>query len=261
MIKCLKSNVIIRKIFHIVKEKQMQICKKIREIRGNESQSSFAERFGITARTLQNYEYGNTSPSIDFIQKISQEYDIAPEYFFDYGEKLFRNSSAIVPQYSSSMQKKGSSISKTNITHTNSSPQTLNDDFVSIPFYEDVRASAGSGAYNEAEAAEQLNFPKSFLRQYFGIISFANLSIIIGSGDSMFPTLPENCYLVIQQGNVKEGEICVARIEDELYVKRLQKLPKLKLFSDNKVYEPIELEGKNFEIIGRVVGYFKKTSL
>ncbi len=89
----------------------MQICKKIREIRGNESQSSFAERFGITARTLQNYEYGNTSPSIDFIQKISQEYDIAPEYFFDYGEKLFRNSSAIVPQYSSSMQKKGSSIS------------------------------------------------------------------------------------------------------------------------------------------------------
>lgn len=140
-------------------------------------------------------------------------------------------------------------------------PQTLNDDIVSIPFYEDIRASAGSGAYNEAETAEQLNFPKSFLRQYFGIISFNNLSIIIGSGDSMFPTLPENCYLVIQQGNVKEGEICVARIEDELYVKRLQKLPKLKLISDNKAYDPIELEGENFNIIGRVVGYFKKTAL
>lgn len=239
----------------------MQICKKIREIRGNESQSSFAERFGITARTLQNYEYGNTSPSIDFIQKISQEYDIAPEYFFDYGEKLFRNSSAIVPQYSSSMQKKGSSISKTNITHTNSSPKTLNDDIVSIPFYEDIRASAGSGAYNEAETAEQLNFPKSFLRQYFGLISFNNLSIIIGKGDSMSPTLPENCYLLVQNGSVNDGEICIARLDDELYVKRLQKRPKLKLFSDNKNYEPIELEGENFEILGRVVGYFKKTAL
>lgn len=239
----------------------MQICKKIREIRGNESQGSFAERFGITARTLQNYEYGNTSPSIDFIQKISQEYDIAPEYFFDCGEKSFRNRSAIVPQYSSSIQKKSSSISKNNITHTNSFPQTLNDDIVSIPFYEDVRASAGSGAYNEAETAEQLNFPKSFLRQYFGLISFNNLSIIIGKGDSMSPTLPESCYLLVQNGSVNDGEICIARLDDELYVKRLQKRPKLKLFSDNKTYEPIELEGENFEIIGRVVGYFKKTAL
>ncbi|WP_416860595.1 XRE family transcriptional regulator [Helicobacter ganmani] len=239
----------------------MQICKKIREIRGNESQSSFAERFGITARTLQNYEYGNTSPSIDFIQKISQEYNIPPEYFFDYGEKLFRNCSAIVPQYSSSIQKKSSSISKNNTTRSESFPQTLNDDIVSIPLFEDVRASAGSGAYNETEAAEQLNFPKSFLRQYFGIVSFNNLSIIIGKGDSMYPTLPKNCYLLVQNGSVSDGEICITRIEDELYVKRLQKLPKLKLFSDNKTYEPIELEGENFEIIGRVVGYFKKTTL
>lgn len=239
----------------------MQICKKIREIRGNESQSSFAERFGITARTLQNYEYGNTSPSIDFIQKISQEYDIAPEYFFDYGEKSFRNSSAIVPQYSSSIQKKSSSISKNNITHTNSSPQTLNNDIISIPFYEDIQASAGSGAYNEAETAEQLNFPKSFLRQYFGIISFKDLSIIRSIGDSMYPTLPQNCFLLIQRGETKEGEICVARIEDELYVKRLQKRPKLKLFSDNKNYDPIELEGEDFEIIGRVIGHFKKDTL
>lgn len=239
----------------------MQICKKIREIRGNESQGSFAERFGITARTLQNYEYGNTSPSIDFIQKISQEYDIAPEYFFDCGEKSFRNRSAMVPQYSSSIRKKSSSISKNNITHTNSSPQTLNDDIVSIPFYEDIRASAGSGAYNEAETAEQLNFPKSFLRQYFGLISFNNLSIIIGKGDSMSPTLPESCYLLVQNGSVNDGEICIARLDDELYVKRLQKRPKLKLISDNKAYDPIELEGENFNIIGRVVGYFKKTAL
>ncbi|WDL70748.1 S24 family peptidase [Helicobacter winghamensis] len=138
---------------------------------------------------------------------------------------------------------------------------TLNDDFISIPFYEDIRASAGSGAYNEAETAKQLNFPKSFLRQYFGVISFNNLSIIVGKGDSMSPTLPESCYLLVQSGSVNDGEICVTRIEDELYVKRLQKRPKLKLFSDNKAYEPIELENENFEIIGRVVGYFKKTAL
>ncbi|MDE5603937.1 MAG: DNA-binding protein, partial [Helicobacter sp.] len=72
--------------------------------------------------------------------------------------------------------------------------KTLNDDIVSIPFFEYIRASMGGGAYNETEIAKHLNFPKSFLRQYFGIISFNNLSTIISSRDSMYPTLPE-CYL------------------------------------------------------------------
>ncbi|HAN0599542.1 TPA: S24 family peptidase, partial [Campylobacter jejuni] len=139
--------------------------------------------------------------------------------------------------------------------------ETLSDDMINIPFFENVRASAGSGAYNDEESTQALGLSKSFLRECFGLYSFINLSVILGQGDSMAPTLPENCYLLIQQGEVAEGEICVTRIEDELYVKRLQKRPKLKLLSDNKAYEPINLEGENFEILGRVVGYFKKTTL
>lgn len=237
---------------------------KILEIRNDSglSQKEFAEKTGISYGTYQNYEYGNQSPRYDYLTKISQIFNIPMTFFLDdNGSSIVRQSDKNQFVNGSSMVRQFNDKMPNNILSNKFSPQTLNDDIVSIPFYEDIRASAGSGAYNEAETAEQLNFPKSFLRQYFGIISFNNLSIIIGSGDSMFPTLPENCYLVIQQGNVKEGEICVARIEDELYVKRLQKLPKLKLFSDNKTYEPIELEGENFEIIGRVVGYFKKTSL
>lgn len=129
---------------------------------------------------------------------------------------------------------------------------------ISIPVF-DIRASAGSGAYNELENNEFLNFQK-LLRRYFGLTSFTNLSLITSNGDSMFPTIPENCYLLVQQCDVKEGEICIARVDDELYVKRLKKHPRLKLLSDNKAYEAIELDGTNFEIIGRVVGYFKKIS-
>ncbi|MCL9820962.1 XRE family transcriptional regulator [Helicobacter sp. 14348-15] len=241
----------------------MNIGNKIREIRhniaGNETQKSFAHRFGITERTLQNYESGNTSPTIDFILNLSNTFNIEPNYFLD-SEVIPKLDSEVIKNTSEVIPKSSKKITKNN-NFCKNIPHSLNDDIVSIPFYEDIRASAGNGAYNETETAEQLNFPKSFLRQYFGIISFTNLSIIIGSGDSMFPTLPENCYLLIQQGDVREGEICVARIDDELYVKRLQKRPKLKLFSDNKNYEPIELEGENFEILGRVVGYFKKTAL
>lgn len=235
----------------------MDLRERIKAARNNLgiTQDELAKYSGISIQNIKKLETKeNTNPTNNTLQKLAIALKVDSDYFVSQlSPNIVSQSRKSVSQLSPNQEKP--------VPQSKNFPQTLNDDIVSIPFYEDIRASAGSGAYNEAETAEQLNFPKSFLRQYFGIISFANLSIIIGSGDSMFPTLPENCYLVIQQGNVKEGEICVARIEDELYVKRLQKQPRLKLFSDNKVYEPIELEGKNFEIIGRVVGYFKKTSL
>ncbi|WP_245892620.1 S24 family peptidase [Helicobacter valdiviensis] len=101
----------------------------------------------------------------------------------------------------------------TNTFLLETSQQTLNDEIVIIPFYENVRASAGSGAYNDEESSQSFSFSKSFLREYFGLLSFANLSVIIGYGNSMSPTLPENCYLLVQQGEAKEGEICVTRIK------------------------------------------------
>ena len=227
----------------------MDLRERIKAARNNLgiTQDELAKYSGISIQNIKKLETKeNTNPTNNTLQKLAIALKVDSDYFVSQSRKS-------VSQLSPNQEKP--------VPQSKNFPQTLNDDIVSIPFYEDIRASAGSGAYNEAETAEQLNFPKSFLRQYFGRISFNNLSIIIGSGDSMFPTLPENCYLVIQQGNVREGEICVARIEDELYVKRLQKRPKLKLISDNKAYDPIELEGENFNIIGRVLGYFKKTSL
>ena len=245
----------------LVKERLMKLGNKIKAAREAKqlTQNELVKISGISRASLQLYEADKGNITLDNLEKIADALNVDIAFFVSPNDVSYLSPSDVSKSIKSVSQL--SPNQEKHVPQSKNFPQTLNDDFVSIPFYEDVRASAGSGAYNEAETAEQLNFPKSFLRQYFGIISFNNLSIIIGSGDSMFPTLPENCYLVIQQGNVKEGEICVARIEDELYVKRLQKLPKLKLFSDNKVYEPIELEGKNFEIIGRVVGYFKKTSL
>ena len=239
------------------------MLREMRETKGI-TQIQLAKMLGVSERTIRKYEQEEDSMQVGMLKKIMTALNMSnnsPAIM----KKMSSNNEKNVQQYSKSIEKMSS--------NGVSLPQTLNDrenidissesesDSIAIPFYEDIRASAGNGAYNETETAEQLNFSKSFLRQYFGIISFTNLSIIIGSGDSMFPTLPENCYLLIQQGDVREGEICVARIDDELYVKRLQKRPKLKLFSDNKNYEPIELEGENFEILGRVVGYFKKTAL
>lgn len=38
-------------------------------------------------------------------------------------------------------------------------------------------------------------------------------------------TFPESCYLLVQKDDMGKGKIYVVKIDDELYVKRLQKLP------------------------------------
>ncbi|ECQ8698852.1 LexA family transcriptional regulator [Campylobacter jejuni] len=213
------------------------------------TQTDLSEKSGVSISTIKKYEAGSVDNfTYGNLKKIASAFNLSPASFIS--ENMSDNSPTI-----------SNKICPTSNVILENFTQTLNDDMINIPFFENVRASAGSGTYNDEESTQALGLSKSFLRECFGLYSFINLSVILGQGDSMTPTLPENCYLLIQQGEVAEGEICVTRIEDELYVKRLQKRPKLKLLSDNKAYEPINLEGENFEILGRVVGYFKKTTL
>ncbi|ECQ6663232.1 LexA family transcriptional regulator [Campylobacter jejuni] len=229
----------------------MNISQKIKNAREakNLTQLELAKSSGVSLDSIKRYETKESNITIHNLIKIAKVLDIDLNYF------------ANVPKLSLSLSSKMSLSQDKYVPKLKNQQETLNDDMINIPFFENVRASAGSGAYNDEESTQALGLSKSFLRECFGLYSFINLSVILGQGDSMAPTLPENCYLLIQQGEVAEGEICVTRIEDELYVKRLQKRPKLKLLSDNKAYEPINLEGENFEILGRVVGYFKKTTL
>ncbi|EPM5954390.1 XRE family transcriptional regulator, partial [Campylobacter jejuni] len=229
----------------------MNISQKIKNAREakNLTQLELAKSSGVSLDSIKRYETKESNITIHNLIKIAKVLDIDLNYF------------ANVPKLSLSLSSKMSLSQDKYVPKLENQQETLNDDMINIPFFENVRASAGSGAYNDEESTQALGLSKSFLRECFGLYSFINLSVILGQGDSMAPTLPENCYLLIQQGEVAEGEICVTRIEDELYVKRLQKRPKLKLLSDNKAYEPIDLEGENFEILGRVVGYFKKTTL
>lgn len=235
---------------------------RIKEVRVEKglTRKQLAELTDTAEKTIYNYETNKAPITMDFLIMVAEQLGVS----YDYLARLDDLSiSRVHKSISKSENMSISDVSKSNnlsITPPNQL-QTLNDDIVSIPFYEDIQASAGSGAYNEAETSRAMTFGKDFLREYFGLISFKDLSIIRSIGDSMYPTLPQDCYVLVQKKAVKESEICVTRIDDELYIKRLQKQPTIRLLSDNMAYQPIDLEGKNFEIIGCIVGYFKKTAL
>ncbi|EJM3048067.1 helix-turn-helix domain-containing protein, partial [Campylobacter jejuni] len=200
----------------------MNISQKIKNAREakNLTQLELAKSSGVSLDSIKRYETKESNITIHNLIKIAKVLDIDLNYF------------ANVPKLSLSLSSKMSLSQDKYVPKLENQQEALSDDMINIPFFENVRASAGSGAYNDEESTQALGLSKSFLRECFGLYSFINLSVILGQGDSMAPTLPENCYLLIQQGEVAEGEICVTRIEDELYVKRLQKRPKLKLLSD-----------------------------
>lgn len=130
-------------------------------------------------------------------------------------------------------------------------------DTIQIPIY-DVLASAGEGAINDERVIEYISISKIMLKTFFNLSHTQNLSIITARGDSMEPTIPQGSQILVQQREVLDGEVCVCRIGEELYVKRLQKLPRFVLLSDNPRYEAIPLTSRDFEIIGAVVGVFIK---
>lgn len=140
--------------------------------------------------------------------------------------------------------------------------QSANDDIYDyVPVY-DVQASAGHGMFSEGatKPLKHLAFRKDWLA-YRGF-KIKDLAIIYAEGDSMEPTIPDGSTLVIDCSlNIpKDGKIYIIRIDERLYVKRIQWLPTgLRLISDNKeLYDPIdltkdELKHDNIEIIGQVV--------
>lgn len=231
----------------------MNLGEKIFALREEQgiTQEELAKELNITSRTLQNYEYGISEPKFDTIKQLSKLFNVNIDFFTSSNDVVSQNKKDVVSSRKSVVSPKNSTVKKQNLK--------LSQDNFFIPYFEDIYASAGGGYINEENPPRMIEFSKSFLRDYLGTVEFSRLNVIKSKGDSMQPTIPKNALLFVRLGQVKEGHICVVRVEDELYVKRLQKRPVIKLLSDNPDYDPITLhEDEDFELIGTVLGYIKR---
>jgi repressor LexA len=143
-----------------------------------------------------------------------------------------------------------------------------NSNTISLPYYPNIYASAGGGAYSEIQQNQStIKFDKTFLQKNLGIINYNNIHIIKAVGESMEPTIKDGDMLLVlpldnEHFTIKNSSIYVVQYEDMIMVKRLEKHPIDKtytLISDNsQVYEPLYLDNKQsseLKIIGRVLLY------
>jgi len=130
------------------------------------------------------------------------------------------------------------------------------DDLAFIPVF-DIEAAAGAGSY-AGDIVQIVGLEKMWLRKEYGATD--SLEGIRVSGDSMEPTLFDGDVVLVDRNDAmpKDG-VYVLRIEDNLFVKRLSRLPnnKIEVISDNPSYSKYAIDLKkpptNFQVIGRVL--------
>lgn len=136
--------------------------------------------------------------------------------------------------------------------------------FILVPRY-DVTASMGNGQVIHSEqVVDHLAFRAEWLRTELGA-NPQHLILISAIGDSMEPTLRAGDLLLIDRSvnGVKQDSIYAFAVEDELRVKRVQRLYNgtLIIKSDNPGYTTETLTPEQagvINIVGRVVWYARR---
>ena len=124
---------------------------------------------------------------------------------------------------------------------------------IHIPQY-DVRASMGPGQVVPKEYVEtvrNITVRSEYLREQGIIYTRAeNLAVITGFGESMGATFSSGDPLIVDKGvtEVVVDGVYAFTLDGMLYIKRLQRLPKMiRMISDNEAFPPYDIKGAELE--------------
>lgn len=212
----------------------------------NLSVAAMAKRFGVGTSTVQRYESGERTADALFIAKVADDTGLDERWILrGEGNQLLKSSN---------------NLNLPSITDVMGNEVDL-DEFVFVPRY-NVAAAAGHGAWNDDETPM---FTVSF-RRYWVTNHLkadpAKLSVISVYGDSMEGVLNDKDIILINHDDREPREgIYVLRIDGQLIVKRVQRLPGsiLRITNTNPAYEPFSVDMNNvlgdFAVVGKVVWY------
>jgi repressor LexA len=148
---------------------------------------------------------------------------------------------------------RGISITRDEFSNTNSAEIFQLDSIRKIPIV--GRVAAGSPILAEENIEGAITIDSNFIRKSEN--SFA-LKV---KGDSMIDAgiFEGDLVIISPQSTANNGDIIVARIDDEVTVKIYEnKNQQIKLIPQNKNYLPIIIENKNdFSIVGKVTGVIR----
>lgn len=220
--------------------------KKIREESGL-SRNKVSELTGLAISTLQTWENGDRMPNALDIHHLARVYNVSEIDLFTHLREAPKNR-PIKPIETETAE----------IKDVKGNPIDINE-FCFIPRY-NVYASAGHGCDVSQETyMHSMAFRKYWIDNVIGVC-VKDLIVIGVRGDSMEGEINDGDVILINTADKHlNNGIYVIRIDGDLIVKRIQKLPgnKIEVSSTNNVYRPFEIDLSNqpndFGAIGRVV--------
>lgn len=266
----------------------MQLSEKIKHYRSLKgwNQEDLAKMSGVSIGSIKRYETNKGNITQETLEKLASSLNVNVVDFYSDKMSISQNENvhklSISPKNLSISQEK-MSISPKNVPKLSPSQENLSlsgspmvrhsknvpkstqpTDLITIMHYKGIKASAGYGVENAELDAIPIETTKDFLRSFFKLTSFSNLEIITVYGDSMLPYLQDGETILIQRtSEVKNNQIIIIRVENDIYVKRYIKEPftsTIKLISENKNYDDITITSEQFQsiqIIGVVCGSFR----
>lgn len=198
------------------------------------NQTEFGKKIGITMRAVQKWENGKSKPQNSTLKSLINTFHVNPDWLLNGDGEMFLG------------ENKQQEVS----------------DIISIPYYPEVSAAAGSGAlvYDE-NTVKHLQISSAIIN----ISTGDNVCLINATGNSMQPVIDDRDLLLVDlsQKLITDEGIYVIRLDTTLVVKRVQKiLNGIILISDNPQYPPREISAENFNendaaVIGKVIAVIK----
>ena len=136
----------------------------------------------------------------------------------------------------------------------------LDAEFTRIPYLRSIKAGAGYGLAVEQAEKHDIAFRKYFIEHTLHSRATELIALRVG-GNSMEPLLQDGDDILVDRSKIqiKEGPAYLIRIDEEIFVKYLSKMPghRLKVWSENRAFEPFEVDQNSsageFEVLGQVV--------
>lgn len=198
------------------------------------NQTEFGKKIGITMRAVQKWENGESKPQNSTLKSLINTFHVNPDWLLNGTGEMFIGENR----------------------------QQEVSDIISIPYYPEVSAAAGSGAlvYDE-NTVKHLQISSAIIN----ISTGDNVCLINATGNSMQPVIDDRDLLLVDlsQKLITDEGIYVIRLDTTLVVKRVQKiLNGIILISDNPQYPPREISADNFNendaaVIGKVIAVIK----
>lgn len=204
-----------------------------------------ARRVGVSNTTLQRWRNGEVDLSTSNLVRLADEAGASVEWLATGRGKWKSTEMAGEPPPAHHLDTLGNPVDIS--------------EFVFIPRY-NVKAAAGHGStLGDDKPPLAMAFRRYWIDNFLRV-SPRDLAVIAVKGDSMEGVLNDRDVILVNQAdNRPVGGVYVLRMDGELFVKRLQRLPegRLEVSSANEAYRPFTIDmaspPSDFEIIGRVV--------